>query len=88
MEIKYCINCEAYVPVEFPIEGHSIIQFVPDEGTQEISWCEGEFTECAITEVDPDWGMKLVEPTPAEMAIMNGHAEELYRDFEGEYYAS
>ena len=84
MNIMWCINCEEYVAVEFPIEGHSVIQFVPDEGTQEIFWCEGEFTECAPYDIDPEWEMKLVEPTPAEMAFMDCNAEVLYQDYEGE----
>lgn len=70
------------VAVEEPVEGHSIIQFVPDEGTQEVFWCEGGFTSSA-PEIDDDWDLQN-EPSQEELVLMNLAAEELLRDFEGE----
>lgn len=82
MKMLYCIRCEKIVPVEEPIQGHSIIQFVPDEGIQEIFWCEGDFTRSA-PEYDPDWDLQD-EPDEEELALMDKSAEELRLYFEGE----
>jgi hypothetical protein len=81
MKLLWCIQCEQIVPVEEPIEGHSIIQFVPDAGEQEIFWCEGEFTSSAPVMSD-DWDLQD-EPSNEELAEMNLHAEEMLNDFEG-----
>lgn len=78
-KLMYCITCEKEVLVEEPIQGHSVVEFVPDKGRQEIFWCEGEFTESAPVEV-PDWEIGLVEPTDDELNEMNLNAGLLLQD--------
>ena len=74
MELKYCLTCEEVVAVESPIEGHTVIEFVPDEGQQEVLWCEGPFTNAPCPDVDPNWDLYLEEPAQEELAIMNANA--------------
>ena len=35
-KLMYCLQCEEMVAVEEPIEGHSVVEFVPDEGQSEV----------------------------------------------------
>ena len=87
MKLLYCLRCEEIVPVEEPVQDHSIIQFVPDERTQEIFWCEGGFESCEPSYIDPDFDVQD-EPSQIELVKMNLAAEQLLQDFEGEQYAS
>lgn len=80
--MRWCIACEKMVAVEEPIEGHSVVEFVPDEGTQEIFWCEGAFVECEPPTNDPDFDLRD-EPSGDELLIMNKNAEDLLADLEG-----
>jgi len=84
MNIKYCITCQKEVPVESPIEGHTVVEFVPDAGQQEVLWCEGPFTDTPCPEVDPNWEMDMVEPTDDELFLMAIAADHLMEDFEVE----
>lgn len=79
MKMMWCISCEKIVPVEEPISGHSIVQFVPDEGVDEVCFCEGPFVEFEA-DIDPDWDLNLEEPSGDELFIMNKNAEYLLLD--------
>ena len=80
-KLMYCLQCEEMVAVEEPIEGHSVVEFVPDEGQSEVLWCEGGFTTCPPEHSDPDWDMQD-EPSQEELVRMNLAAEELLADLD------
>jgi hypothetical protein len=83
MKMMWCVTCEQMVAIESPVHGHTIVQFVPDAGEQEVFWCGGEFVECAPDEYDPDFEINLEEPFSSEVFQMNLAAQKLLEDFIG-----
>lgn len=79
---RWCINCEEWVAVEQPIEGHSVVQFVPDMGEIEVFFCEGPFAFTCPEEYDKDFDLNISEPDDSELIIMNINAQRLMGDFE------
>ena len=78
---RWCINCEEWVAVEQSIEGHSVVQFVPDMGESEIFWCEGEFTDSPPPDnFDPDFDLRD-EPSQKELELMDVCAKYLMEEF-------
>jgi len=79
MKMMWCIMCEQMVAIEEPVQGHTIIQFVPDAGEQEVFWCTGEFVDCAPDEDAYDFDLQD-EPSQIGLAKMNLNAEEILQD--------
>lgn len=84
MTSMFCIFCEKTVLVEHPVEGHTVLEFIPDEGMQEVCFCEGPFAGCEPDEYDPDFDLNLEEPSSTEIYQINLTAKQLLLDLEGE----